>query len=285
MISYLIQTVSTTLFGPVFASIIIIFELRNDSLSGPYPRIFEAAIDVADTVLKTNLFISFTVVIASIIRYTQIPPLGERNFLEILVGFQCMITSCFWSSCLAYGEPFVFKYLFYQLSITVLFFVGLLIGALPSSSIDILESVMTQCAIQRNYPLATLKTKSRVTLVVESSLLTVLIIGVIVFTFFKNPIQAVCGKLWKYFASSIRRYLHITSRCSFLQMGLLLATAFWMAMIIFAMVRVERIRQQLQKAAGPLTQDSQWGFGQVIAVISWAPVLHEILVKANGSFI
>ena len=285
MISYLLQAISSILFGPVSASIIIISRFRNDSLPGLYSRILEATIDVADTILKTNLFVSFAVAIASIDRYRKIPPLVERWFLNSIVLFQTLVTACFYISSLAYGDSFHLKYIHYQVSITALFLLGFLIRALPSSSTHILESVMAQCTIQRNYPWPVYRTIVRFNLVFSGSVFAVLIVGVVAFTIFKSPIQAVCGKLWKYFANWIRRYSHITSRSSFLRIGLLLATAFWMTIIIYLMVRVERIRQQLQKASGSLTQDSEWGFGQVIAVISWAPVLHEIFVKAFGLFI
>ena len=199
--------------------------------------------------------------------------------------FQCLVMSGFHISTWTLRYSFVDQYWVYQILVYAFFWVESLFGSLPSSQTDILESIMTQCTVEGKYPPGAGQTSFRFSLGGYSFLIlngiTNLPVG---FRFFKNPIQAACDKLWKHFADSIRG-LHITSRSSFVRVGLLLVTASWMTTIIYLMVLLERIRQQLQKAAGPLTQDSQWGFGQVIAVISWAPVLHEISVKAFGLFL
>ena len=283
MISYLLQAISTTIFGPIFAIVIMYFELKNGRLSGLYSMIFEAAIDVADTVLKTNLFVSFSVGIAGVIRNTQSPPLGERTLLEILSMFQGMITFGFYCSSLAYGGSFMFKYGFYQLSIVVSLFVGIFIAALPSLQTDTLEGVMTWCALERNYTPAVPRIMYGLMLAVGGSFFVALLLSAVLFGFFKNLIRAARSQLRRFLSTNSTSYLHISPPSKFLRVGLLLGVACWMWIIISLMIGVERARQELQIASGSPNQDSQWGFGQVIAVVSWAPVLYEMLVKAIGS--
>ena len=281
MISYLLQAISTILFGSVFANIIIHFQLRDSRLlPGLYSIIFEAALDVANTILKTNLFVSFSVAIASLIRITQVPPVGEFYFMGDIAMFQGLITYGFYFSSLAYGDSFIFKYYFYQLSVVFLFLVGHLNGALPPSQKDVLEDLVTHCAIERDYPLAANGTVSRSILATCSSILTILFIGAAVFNYFRNSIQSVYNKLWNPFSANSKSFLlHVRPRSKSLRVVLVLATACWMALLISLMVTGERDRQRFHIASDSSNQDSQWGFGQVVAVMSWAPVLHDISIK------
>ena len=260
------------------------FELKNGRLSGLNSMIFEAAIDLADTVLKTNLFLSFSVGIAGVIRTTQNLPLGERTLMEFLSIFQGAITLGFYFSSFAYGSSFMVKYRFYQLSVLVSLFVGLLIAALPSLQTDILEGVMIWCVIERSYTRAVTRTTYRFVAALCGSGFGVLLLCEVLFAFFKNLVQAARSQLRRFLSTNSTGYLQISPPSKFLRVGLLLGVACWMWIIISLMIGVERARQELQIASGFPNQDSQWGFGQVIAVVSWAPVLYEMLVKAISSF-
>lgn len=58
-----------------------------------------------------------------------------------------------------------------------------------------------------------------------------------------------------------------------------------MALLLFkALYNLENGRRELQKASGPLYQDSQWGFGQVTAVLAWVPVLLKVLREIVGAY-
>lgn len=290
MISYLLQAISTALFGPIFAAVIMYFELKNGRSSGLNSMIFEAALEIADMVLKTNIILSFSVGVAGVFRTTQSPPLGERTFMGYLSIFQCVITLGFYFSSIAYGNSFIFKYYLYQLSVMVSnILVLVLLSALLSSRTDILKGVMSQCAIEHNFPLAVKRTSSRTVAIYWGSCLAVglLAVGFLVAVLpesMKNLIQAARSRSRRSLSTNSTRYLHISPRFNFLGVGFLLCAAFWTGIIIYLMVAVERDRQKLQTASGSPNQDSQWGFGQVMAVVSWAPVLHDIFVKAKGSF-
>ena len=160
----------------------------------------------------------------------------------------------------------------YQLLVIALFGVDFIMGLLPSSKADILEDVMTHCAIGPTH-----RVLYRIALIYYSCALPLLFISALCFKLSNGSIQAVVP-------ATSTRYLYIRSRFGVLHWHLLVVTG-WIGGIIYFMVKIELIRQERQKASGPLDQSSRWGFGQVVAVASWAPVLHEISVKVISGFI
>ena len=88
MISYLLQTITTFLSGPIHVNFAMIFELGIAKPSGFYVDFYKSATNNAHSAATTNIFVSLSVAAACIIGNAQVPPMAEHNFIVNLEYYQ-----------------------------------------------------------------------------------------------------------------------------------------------------------------------------------------------------
>lgn len=293
MFSYLIQAITTLLFGPIWANFVVVFELEIAKPSGFSAKLYEAATNLAYSVAKTNIFVSLSVEIASIIRIVQAPPVAEFSFILVLGFLEVFIVWGALISLLSYHrvlETGIIAFGCYALAVLALSTASFFKGGLPSSQSEILETLTIYCVIERDYPIPILALEqdtpgrgAELFLgIYTASYIALGIVGIVIWHYFKRKIIAMWAKLKKIFLA-LCRYLRIKPRYPFYCVGAILLTTYWGVAVTLLMIVLKNSREQLKRASGPLYQDSQWGFGQIAALVAWAPVLHDIIFEIGGA--
>ena len=284
MVSYSLQAIFTFCFGLLLANITIIFKLKIDDSSRNPARILEAASDVAYAVSTTDIFVSSSVAIASVVRNSQITPLAESNFVNSLGLYQILIligtTVSYWSVRRP-GKMLIGVFGFYNLVVTVLSLSNALGAKVSSSQGKLLKDLTTDCVTEQDYPSAITDSRddaeNRDFLQLMGFIMAMIfLVGIlerILFNIYKEKILAFITNLH---SARIRQPI----LCSFV----LLVSLFWIVSVAIILQQLEQSRQQIRKASGSLYQDSQWGFGQVTAVLTWAPVLQEMIFQMLRTF-
>jgi hypothetical protein len=156
MISYVIQAGASLIFGPILAFIALTWEV--DLTVTPANRrtvFFKSAVHLSSNVNQGNTFVSLAVMVASVIRSIQIPPLAELNFIKLLVWYQTFMVLAVWISQFAiFGlHRRVYILGIYYLTVNALAIVVASMNGFPSSKATALQQLTEYCVIERDYPL------------------------------------------------------------------------------------------------------------------------------------
>ena len=156
MISYIIQGVLITIFGPTVAFVMVLWEIDLDASNHPRQKILKYIKEITISVYRINVFVSLSVLIASVIRIAQVSPLAEVSFVYVLVMLQYFIVAGSVFSILVIKK---FEWRGEWTSLTyagityVLWMVSLFQRAVLTSKATLLETLNDYCVTERDYPI------------------------------------------------------------------------------------------------------------------------------------
>ncbi|KAG8527135.1 uncharacterized protein KY384_008564 [Bacidia gigantensis] len=291
MISYLLQSITTLIFGPILAIIVAIWELKSAQLSHRRAKIYQVVKNIAYSAAKTNVFVSMSVVIASIIRQTQIPPVSEHSFLVLLGFFEMLVILGTVASMITYrnlGDASIMAFGVYFIIVFALSFINTSKSGISSFQTNILGTITMYCESERDYPLPALGN-----VVVDdmrlwrfffaycvTCLAAFTVVGVI-FAFCQYIIPALIRQIQTLFDRPCNA-LDIKPEYHFRCLVILVQSCVWIVSQWIFLSWLKSSRQDLKKASGSLYEDSEWGFGQVTALLAWAPLVHDIILEIFG---
>ena len=290
-VSYFIQAITTFVFGPVLANFVTIFELGIARPEGRIAKLYDISTSLAYSVAKTNIFVSLAISIASVIRLLQLPPVSESGFIGTIAILQFEVALGTVLSLITYRNwknAGVIALGIYSAATYALYMTSLFKGGLPSSQSQILQNLTWFCVIDRDFPVPTIREQppkerndSLYWGIYIASWVGSIIVAGLIKHYFGKPIKKAWQALKKAFFLACR-FLHIKPRYHFFCALVMALTGLWATGIVYELYLIQVSRQQLKRASGDLYQDSQWGFGQVTAVLAWAPVLHDAVFESVG---
>lgn len=289
MTSYILQVALTSVFGVTLASIIFIFKLGTENLSSRGAKLLVAATKISYSVARTNTFIALAIAIATTIRIPQVPPANEQDFtqhlafLQVQLGWATFVSSKQWDVTKSSSNSF----LYYALIVQCLQLSNFL-RYLFDSRAKLLGSFNAACVLEQGYPKSFYMAPSEQETHRYSSLgglmlgLALPILAATVYYFAERilPLVDKSDRIFLTFCSTFRFkprhsfWVHVLVPC---------AAALWIMWSSALLGLLGEDRRRLQQASGDLDQDTQWGFGQVTAVLAWAPPLHDIVSETIGS--
>jgi hypothetical protein len=232
------------------------------------------------SVTKVNVFVAHAVVIASIIRIYQLPPIGEIDFIKILVGYQFLLLL---GSGLAiylfqqYRNRDAILFSCYGFVCLILMVIIIYEDGVRASDALMLKQLTQCCVSELGFP-KTIINFNHISLKSVAIGAGGTFGGIVIFSliFSLNMI---------YFGGQFRplvQALHLTSKHRLFTIAAMIGMFYWTSCEVYLLVFLGLQRVQLRKATGALYQDSQFSFGQVMAVLAWAPVLHDLALTAYG---
>jgi hypothetical protein len=301
MVSYAIQGAATMILGPILAFLILIFDETSseDSFFGATPPGWLAAlIRLASHHHRTNAVFGVSVMVASIIRISQLAPLAEVSFITMLSLYQFFMALASYTSMLviflsqeqSHGTwKLVFTSL-YGIFLYISFFAILYMEKFPSSKSKVLEQITDCCVSGRGYPVPAVDFHELTPgfHIFFWPILTGLIASTafLLWRFHEQikrlgaVLAAVLEAVWLRFCRRIhvrpRRFAGITC------IGFVVVYWGWCCITFFWILQTGR--QDLRGASGSAYRDSEWGFGQVVAVLLWLPLFEEVIACGSGMY-
>jgi hypothetical protein len=297
MTSYYIQGIITLILGPLLAFLLVVYRGQspadlpsadipnadlpnidlpkvNPSNAGPsdpdssktessLPTWLSAAIPLARYHHQANHIIALSVLIASAVRLSQAVPLAEISLIDSLSMYQLLnILICSITEPILFEDhgdvtvPLATASLYRLVIFTLGGFVVPIMSSWASKS-PALQQISKLCTSEWDYPYIPPSTDSSLPGGVGTEISIALLIGIagVIFIF-----------LFVSFYIRHRWFNLISS-----SVGVAMAFGGGVSLL----VKLQRIRHQLQIAAGDAYQDSEWGFGQIMAVLVWYPVIEE----------
>jgi hypothetical protein len=290
MISYIIQGITSVLFGPLLDIICLIVGSNpaSDSFTDLPRRFWISQVfgPIALSLHRANIIIAVSVLVASLIHLRHACPVAEMEFIDHLAGFQCATAIICTFSYLPIHEASELRTFIYNLYAVGCGIMSLLVSSLaryPSSYAEGLQALMTYCVVHHDWPKShmdvtqpPIKKEMKSLREKTPTILTgFLSLGIVV------------GALWCY-APAQNPYVRF---CRALHIGPRRFVAIAVSFIVLAgcflvqMVKLWQLlyaRQSLQIASGQFDQPSEWGFGQITAVMMWLPVAVDIIFAIRG---
>ncbi|OIW26300.1 hypothetical protein CONLIGDRAFT_671902 [Coniochaeta ligniaria NRRL 30616] len=281
MISYTIQGVTSVLFGPLLGliSLYIGSSSNSDSFLGLPPNLWvtEYFGPVARNLHQANILTAFSVLVASRIRLQQVCPVAEVEFIQTLAIYEFCTAIICTVSYFPIHESSRVRSITIGLYAFGAFVMLILVSMMPdyynSSNAAALEAITTYCVTQADWPVDFTTVKLETILVV---------IG-----FFPLPLMTLvvlplhCRYSWLAEALELhigpRRLGTILAAVALTELGCLYLWK-WLNLLL-------TIRQRLQLASGQAYQDNEWGFGQISAVMTWIPVVQEVIFSTSGALL
>ena len=304
MVTYVLQAITTLLFGPMVALFAIYTQTdawSTGSSSKPKHRFQELISNLAFSVFQANVFACLAVSIGCLVREVEISPLAEVSFINtlgvlemmILLGIVLSATACY-----DYTSRYLIVMFIYGVPVFAFSMAVTLLRGYPSSQTKILEKITGFCIEERDYPFFSMRdddarTNRFLGIFMGSfygGIFALIIIWMLIYKYCKpiaNPIikvyEAVTGfflNLWKRFA----RLLHADPGRLFFGIAATFYGVVWAYSSIVLLISLQNQRISLQRVLGAAYEDSQWGFGQITAIILWAPLLHDLIMEIIGKF-
>ena len=259
-------------------------------------------VKLSPRVQRTNIFLSLSILIAGAIRIEQDCPLAEANFIRFLGFLQLgiAVATFFYFFIVPaksrQSEFFVCLLLSGVIDLLSLALVAL--GGYSSSRASSLEALTTNCASQRNYPAGISVTEStnaettgKIAGSVIGGLVVIFCIGVYLAWQSRRPPRVckpmldVLGFLWSRVAAV---YVHFCRLATVepvhlaKALGMFALLAMWTGFNAMYLSQLWYERRQLIEASSGADQDTDWGFGQVNALVVWASLLYDVSVELAG---
>ena len=161
MVSYAIQGFTSLAFGPVLGGWLLY--AGSDSNSDSYlvlPAglwVSEFLVPVAKSIQQTNIVISFSVLLAALIRLSQASPLAERSFLQHLAIYEFRIAViCAFSFRLMHESSILTKRLlvFYVSGVSIMAWVAVNLArsGVEHDHVSVFEAITKYCVQQHDWP-------------------------------------------------------------------------------------------------------------------------------------
>jgi len=286
--SYILQAILTFLCGIL---VCVVYELRATRYLNLSARTQKHISDVHDTFLDINAQFSIPVAIAAVIRFHQNAPFYELAFLRALTTMQFMsllsisVTAGLFKD---EGKDFEFKRGTKRIVIIVLygilefgFYIGLIAGLIANqSSFTTISELSSACGAYghifpwiKQLPIAhihlpKISAKDFFNPASKSGWRFGLIITGFIIAGCLALILACCVCYFLLYSGS--KIFRGRGRWRFAAIPISLAFA--IAMLV-ELGELERLRNIMKTVAGDDFEDNEWGFGQVIALFLWLPLI------------
>jgi hypothetical protein len=299
MISYIIQTGVTFIFGPLLALLCVIYgvDLADSSFTEsnkPYSKLLRWSINLSRSAQIANSLTTLSVLIASLIRIQQLPPVAELTFIKILSLYQWLvsigISASYWS---VFGKSSV-QYSLLRFYIIVVFgsYIAVVFtNGYSSFDVDILDSITWHCVADWHYPAPDLRASSddngigNMTIASWPTYLLLAALSYLVLVFiilyFEEWLEKVYN-IFRYKVFALCKRLGADPKKLLSSLCIVFVTALWTFGTTWTLRDLQLQRQQLQLVSGNAYQDSQWGFGQVTAMFLWGPMCGDIFLITFG---
>ena len=258
MISYYIQTALICLFAyflPVAIWLFNIFSWKAGIRTTPLLR------KLRKSVYEINAFFSISLLVASIVRWRQVPPVMETVFIFYMEWNQ-MNNMFFMLSALLYDQPInkaTWDWIVYYAAIALAHLIASFVIGIPNRATY--RDLATQCKIQQQMlhiaDLITASEQVQTILMCIILVLGILLVLVILAGFFRKTPPKTKKQGNRTFA-----------------IGLFLIMV---PMTIFLAHLFAEIRGILKKLSGGQLPENGWGYGEVTAILLWVPLLWSLL--------
>jgi hypothetical protein len=285
MLSLVIMTGFTFLFGPVLATLDIFL---NKSVSS---ELFRSLKRVQVIITEADAFLVLSIQIATIVRQGQNPPIFEISFLKMLNLVLCFLVLVSVLSQVAMNIekiPRLATILCYGGTTLALMGVSTYSSGFPSEALDVYHNITKECYRWRGYEdvsnwfQSTLYSKKFGKLLRYLGLPTVAI-----------WVSLVIVGLWvrSRRGRNKERGQKNSKYSKWTELGLwhkpMICLAFFLSGILgYGFWKSWTARALLARLSGDLYQDDQWGFGQITAALIPAPIVvtaaHEVHSKLNS---
>ena len=301
MISYILQGVSSLLFGPLLAvlSLYIGSDASSDSLLELPSKLWitESFVPVARSLHQTNIIIAFSVLVASIIRLGQVRPVAEVDFIKDLALYELWTAVICTSSYFSIHESSKTRNTVIGLYAAVTFFLAIIIsnsGYHPSSYGEALQAITAYCIRQDDWPVPTANLVVPYEPKTQESWLP---FGIQALFVIFSPILGAVGLVAGFIVMGILAYIGMLLAKPYLLLCRLLRLGPWRFVSVAGALALTAIsglyiglwlnsllahRQELRLASGSAYQDNEWGFGQITALLAWIPVVQDTLFAVGG---
>jgi len=311
MISYVIQGISTVLLGPVLASRFFIHDMRNPEGKDTFFQLDPTALQnlgpwatgivrMARRHHHNNSFITLSIYVALLVQLnTRYIPVAELDFIKSLELFQFTIwilsflgTAYFVAPEDSVGSRFSWRNEMSGLHMLLAYTISAYISFIkipPGAETLVLRELTRLCHLRKQYPNPDSAFRRTPNGWPGPAFHAVF------WPSFTVVVLAMGALVW-YFARAVRRFFRSVSQrwsvfccraglrprkfagCLML-FPLLLLFSFT---CVLQLVLLEWRRLYLQQVTGDAYRDSEWGFGQVLAVLVWLPLAEECFVVVWG---
>lgn len=237
------------------------------------------------------MIIGVSVVVASIIRVTQVAPVAELSFITELAVYEFLVVL---ASLVAMTVIFeaedrgsshrIFQYL-YAAFITSGFIALMAMKKFPSSKSTVLKKITDYCVSERDYPFPAVEIDDGTKAAVDTFSVIFwpsYIGGIILLSILAWYLRDQLARLEVWMISQYQRFcqlIHVRPRRTAGIITTIFFGGYWGTACVFLYIFLQQTRQELQAAIGLAYQDSEWGFGQVAAVLVWLPLVEESIVS------
>lgn len=278
MVSYWTQLVLVLLFGPLAMT------LDGLGISGPpwFRLTLEAASELQPLIRDSNAFFCTSIVISAIIGFLSwTPSIIGLSFIYHVLRFELSMVSISafpmaWSN---YNVGYTGKQLAFSVFVLVIFIIHIVLCLAPNplaSTFEMYTTIQQNCQLHHGFVYSI---SGSITAWLLDYISTIIAWGsalVLLMT-------VLCG--WPPFRRVVRNRLF--DWCKTIWLGacpvwlqkngskiyLVVLSALLMLGSGSAGAVLQWLRLTEHKLSGPLYQDNKWGFGQVMAVLIWLPVL------------
>jgi hypothetical protein len=232
--------------------------------------------------------------IACLVRLKQIATLGEVLFITSLASYQLVISFTSTTSYLvvqSLARVRLVVLAMYSMASFIMFFLIIFIADFPKADIRILQKITEFCVLERDYPFPvgimqeesnTAKVDAKFHMIYWPSLFGSIVILAIMAIFFDTQIRRIVDRI-RYYYVGFCTWAGVDPKRFFTALVIIAFTAFWLPFIALSMLTFQMQRRRLQSVSGASYQDSQWGFGQITAILLWAPLAHDIGLAIIGN--
>lgn len=258
---------------------------------------------------KINLFIAVSVVLASAIRVGQLEPIAEVEFIGNLTEYQfyMCVASLGISRCILPAEPDPdnpaedfrpnsWQRMFIRIYGIVFWAAYMVVRQTqksPSSKKQVMQELTHYCKMNRHYPyvnfglgnppplpkqLEDMGVKhAMVYAILFSAPLAVALGGGLLLWYFQRGLTMLARFLVRHWVRGCRGLRVRPVRCVGCLLFLPVASV-WCILWALSLVLLQWERLLLLQATGEANQDSEWGFGQILAILVWLPLLEECII-------
>jgi len=313
LISYIVQFVSTLLVGP---GLLYLFAFESRYSDGFKQFLSMVINDIMPVINSGNNWIMLSVMVASIIRLSQYPPVFEMDFISTLLWFQWLmalartVTTRVLTGRLdeKHRGRGAWSILFTFLALIFTFIASISAGypAGPAQS-EALVAISRFCAFENDLPIRLYvdtaeEEKSQLPWwqilllklaapFIQAGLTAVVVIAgsilLVVGGAFLGLWAEITGFLWAKLPNGLKKQLTnlgLLALSALIVLLCLLPGALWLTLCIWLLTIMQGARNDLQMALGKQYQDSYWGFGQVTIVVMLLPSVFQVLGKIISRF-
>jgi hypothetical protein len=283
----MIQGVTSLAFGPMLGIVctylgtdrfdmspLLCFDMFDMS---SLPWFSKHIVPMARSIHQANMIITFSVLVATIVRLRQGSPLAEESFLrnlceyELLIAVICTVSYLPIRGASRTRTGVMISYA----TITLIMTMTMVWTSSGPEFHRVLEDIAASCVGEHNWPGSISPTTPKDE---SSSNIFWTSVKVLIALFAMMSLGLCYCCPWYILLANLGR-----GGVHFEFLVIVVVLAWFSAMTVwYCLVSMMAQRQTIQLASGPMYQDNDWGFGQVAALLTWIPTAQDILLASLG---